>query len=236
MGAVFLHGQNGGAGCTLTVTAPAGATVTISKDGKTKTKTADSSGVAVFKGLESGVWEVSATYEGQVNRQNVTIEADYTIDMTSLVLFAGDGSYRGEWQGKAVWYISGSQEKKSPTVSIGNTLSASLATSQSMSRVGVVANNYPIPQTIQRIYIELNSVSPSSGDSPLAVVAAWIVDKLDDGFTRLVTLSLNGATNNTLSLDLSNVTSTSYLVIAMYTPQAKNAAFFDIQSIVGVCE
>lgn len=233
MGAVFLHGQNGGGGtgCTLTVTAPAGATVTISKDGKTKTKTADSSGVAVFKGLESGVWEVSATYEGQVNRQNVTIEADYTIDMTSLVLFAGDGSYRGEWQGKAVWYTSGDQERKSPTVTIGNTLSASLASSSSASRIGVVANNYPIPPEIKRIDIAVNSVT---ADGASRTVVTWIVDKLDDGFTRLVILILNNVTNTTVSLDLSGVTSTSYLMIGMYTQQSAATASFDIKSIVGV--
>lgn len=61
MGTAFLYGNggSGGTGAALTVNAPAGATVTISKDGKTKTKVVDSSGVAVFKGLESGTWMLS---------------------------------------------------------------------------------------------------------------------------------------------------------------------------------
>ena len=44
---------------TLTVTTLANVTVTVSKDDKTYTKSTDSSGQAVFKGLEEGTWRVA---------------------------------------------------------------------------------------------------------------------------------------------------------------------------------
>lgn len=74
---------SGGTGATLTVTAPAGATVTISKDGKTKTKVADASGIAVFKGLESGEWTVVISDGSQTSApKTVTITADYSTAMS----------------------------------------------------------------------------------------------------------------------------------------------------------
>ena len=78
-------GGSGGTGATLTVTAPAGATVTVSKDGKTKTRVADSSGVAVFKGLATGTWTVTITNGEQTAQKTVTITADYS---TAITFFA----------------------------------------------------------------------------------------------------------------------------------------------------
>lgn len=75
----------GAAGGTLTVTAPAGVTVTVSKDGKTKTKTADSSGIAVFKGLASGTWTVTITDGTQTASKPMVITADYS---TIMAFFA----------------------------------------------------------------------------------------------------------------------------------------------------
>lgn len=82
---VPLYGFGGGSGgtvATLTVTAPAGATVTVTKDGKTKTKVADSSGLAVFKGLASGEWTISITDGEQTAQKTVTITADYSTAIT----------------------------------------------------------------------------------------------------------------------------------------------------------
>ena len=67
----------GGSGGTLTVTAPAGVTVTVSKDGKSYTKTADTSGVAVFKGLKTGAWTVTITDGAQTATRSVVVTADY---------------------------------------------------------------------------------------------------------------------------------------------------------------
>ena len=67
----------GGSGGTLTVTAPAGATVTVSKDGKSKTKVADSSGVAVFKGLATGDWTLRIAEGEQTYGRTIHITADY---------------------------------------------------------------------------------------------------------------------------------------------------------------
>lgn len=73
----------GGSGASLTVNAPAGATVTVSKDGKTKTKVADSSGVAVFRGLATGTWTVTSTNGEQTSAPKpVTITADYSTEIT----------------------------------------------------------------------------------------------------------------------------------------------------------
>lgn len=84
MGQAFLYGNGGsGSGGTLTVTAPAGVTVTIFKDGKVKTKTADSSGVAIFKGLSSGTWTVTITDGSQTSpAYTVTIVADYAVTVS----------------------------------------------------------------------------------------------------------------------------------------------------------
>ena len=67
----------GGSGGTLTVTAPAGVTVTVSNDGKSYTKTADTSGVAVFKGLKTGAWTVTITDGAQTATRSVVVTADY---------------------------------------------------------------------------------------------------------------------------------------------------------------
>lgn len=78
-------GGSGGTGATLTVTAPSGCTVTVTKDGKTKIKVADSSGLAVFKGLASGEWTISITDGEQTAQKTVTITADYS---TAITFFA----------------------------------------------------------------------------------------------------------------------------------------------------
>lgn len=88
MGQAFLYGNgsaSGGAGGTLTVSAPAGVTVTVSKDGKTKTKIADSSGVAVFKGLATGTWTVTITDGEKTATKTVVVTTDYS---TAMAFFA----------------------------------------------------------------------------------------------------------------------------------------------------
>lgn len=68
----------GGVGGVLTVTAPAGVTVSVSKDGKVKTKTANAEGLAVFKGLATGTWQLTITDGSQVSTKPVVITADYS--------------------------------------------------------------------------------------------------------------------------------------------------------------
>jgi hypothetical protein len=68
----------GGVGGVLTVTAPAGVTVSVSKDGKVKTKTANAEGLAVFKGLKTGTWQLTITDGSQVSTKPVVITADYS--------------------------------------------------------------------------------------------------------------------------------------------------------------
>lgn len=83
MGYGFKTGSGGGAtGAKLTVNAPAGCTVTVSKDGKTKNKVADSSGVAVFKGLSTGDWTVTSTDGSKTATKTVTITTDYATMIT----------------------------------------------------------------------------------------------------------------------------------------------------------
>ena len=72
----------GGTGGTLTVTAPANVTVTVSKDGKTKTKNSGTSGVVVFKGLETGTWTITITNGTDTATKTVEITADYQAEIT----------------------------------------------------------------------------------------------------------------------------------------------------------
>ena len=71
----------GGVGGVLTVTAPAGVTVSVSKDGKVKTKSANAEGLAVFKGLASGTWQLTITDGSQVSTKPVVITADYNTNI-----------------------------------------------------------------------------------------------------------------------------------------------------------
>lgn len=93
---VPLYGfGGGGTGATLTVTAPVGCTVTVSKDGKSKTRIVDASGVAVFKGLETGTWTVTITDGIQTSApQTVTVTADYSAEISFNTIpdftFTGD--------------------------------------------------------------------------------------------------------------------------------------------------
>ena len=84
-GRVALYGFGGGSGGTgaaLTVNAPAGVTVTVSKDGKSKKKTANSSGIAVFKGLSTGEWTVTITDGEKTASKPVTIISDFNKTIT----------------------------------------------------------------------------------------------------------------------------------------------------------
>ena len=84
-GRVALYGfggGSGGSGAALTVNAPAGVTVTVSKDGKSKNKTANSSGIAVFKGLSTGEWTVTITDGEKTASKPVTIIADFNKSIT----------------------------------------------------------------------------------------------------------------------------------------------------------
>lgn len=75
-------GESGKSGGTLTVQTTAGVTITVSKDGKTYTKTADTSGKAVFRGLETGIWTVRVSDGTSTNEDTVSINVDYTKALT----------------------------------------------------------------------------------------------------------------------------------------------------------
>lgn len=90
-----VTGGGGGTGGALTVTAPANVTVTVSKDGKTKTKNSGASGVVVFKGLETGTWEITITNGTDTATKTVEIKADYsaTISFNTIPEFTYTGDY-----------------------------------------------------------------------------------------------------------------------------------------------
>jgi hypothetical protein len=79
---IFNVTGGGGTGGTLTVTAPANVTVTVSKDGKTKTKNSGTSGVVVFKGLQTGTWTITITNGTDTATKTVEIKADYQAEIT----------------------------------------------------------------------------------------------------------------------------------------------------------
>lgn len=72
----------GGVGGVLTVTSPAGIVVEVSKDGKTKRKTSNAEGIAVFKGLATGTWQLTITDGQQTYTKSVAITADYSATIT----------------------------------------------------------------------------------------------------------------------------------------------------------
>lgn len=79
---IFNPTTGGGSGGTLTVTAPMGVTAAVSKNGVTRSKTVDSSGTAVFKGLEAGTWTITISDGSETATATVEIVADYAKTMT----------------------------------------------------------------------------------------------------------------------------------------------------------
>ena len=77
--------EGGGAGGVLTVTAPPGVLVTVSKDDTMKTKSADADGVATFRGLKRGEWNVTISQDEKTKSQTVEIETEYAIKMNFYV-------------------------------------------------------------------------------------------------------------------------------------------------------
>lgn len=71
----------GGTGGTLKVNAPPLVAVTITnKAGKTKTKTANADGMAIFKGLASGKWNVTiVNSDGKPTTITADVQTEYTV-------------------------------------------------------------------------------------------------------------------------------------------------------------
>lgn len=74
-------GTGGGEGGTLKVNAPPLVAVTITnKAGKTKTKTANADGMAIFKGLASGKWNVTiVNSDGKPTTITADVQTEYTV-------------------------------------------------------------------------------------------------------------------------------------------------------------
>lgn len=84
----IVNSGGGGSGGTLTITAPVGATITASKDGKLYTRTVNAAGLAVFRGLSTGVWTLTLTdgVQKPATRQ-VEVTADYSLTMAFFAAF-----------------------------------------------------------------------------------------------------------------------------------------------------
>ena len=78
---LYGFGASGGEGGTLKVNAPPLVAVTITnKAGKTKTKTANAAGVAIFKGLASGKWNVTiVNSDGKPTTITADVQTEYTV-------------------------------------------------------------------------------------------------------------------------------------------------------------
>lgn len=75
----FGGGQGGG---TVNVKIDPGSLVTLTKGDKTKSATADSSGWAVFKGLDSGLWRIVATLNGHTANDSTVVELSKAVHLT----------------------------------------------------------------------------------------------------------------------------------------------------------
>lgn len=139
------NASGGGTGATLTVTAPAGVTVTAAKGSKTYTRTSNAQGIAVFKGLETGVWDVTISdgIHDPASRE-VTITADYAVTIAffaatisvkypsgsvctctkgDVVLTAADttGSYTFTVQSAGSWIVKSTQNGSSASQTVNIT-------------------------------------------------------------------------------------------------------------------
>lgn len=79
---VPMYGFGGGqVGGTVSVKIDAGSLVTLTKGDKTKSATADSSGWAVFKGLDSGLWKIVATLNGHTANDSTVVELNKAVHL-----------------------------------------------------------------------------------------------------------------------------------------------------------
>lgn len=89
-------GKSGRSFATLTITAPVGATVTVSKDGKSKPSKVATTGTVVFKGLETGTWEITITNGTDTATKAVEIKADYQAAISFNTI--PDFTYTGDFE------------------------------------------------------------------------------------------------------------------------------------------
>lgn len=109
-------GGGGGSCATLTITAPAGCTVTVSKDGKTKTKNSGTSGVVVFRGLETGTWTITISNGSDTATETVDIKADYHAELSFLKIY---GISRDITSASPTWARTDSAVGKTAKVTVG---------------------------------------------------------------------------------------------------------------------
>ena len=102
MGKGFKHGGGSGSGTggTLTISAPVGSTITITKDGKSYSKLVDAEGIALFKGLDGGTWNIYSTDGNNNAEKSIPIVIDYSESISyQYVVFDGTNTvdYVGGW-------------------------------------------------------------------------------------------------------------------------------------------
>lgn len=78
----FGGGGTGGGRIRVYVAPGSQITLTQTYGGKTKTAVADSSGQALFKGLDGGQWEAVATLNGQTAKGSTIVSLDYDLHLT----------------------------------------------------------------------------------------------------------------------------------------------------------
>ena len=98
----FKHGGGSGSGTggTLTISAPVGSTITITKDGKSYSKLVDAEGIALFKGLDGGTWNIYSTDGNHNAEKSIPIVIDYSESISyQYVVFDGTNTvdYVGGW-------------------------------------------------------------------------------------------------------------------------------------------
>lgn len=80
---VPMYGFGGGqVGGEVRVKVDTGSLVTLTKGDKTKSATVDSSGWAVFKGLDSGLWKIVATLNGHTANGSVLVALNQAVHLT----------------------------------------------------------------------------------------------------------------------------------------------------------
>lgn len=81
---LYGFGASGQGGGRIRVYVDPGSQITLTQSygGKTKTAVADSSGQALFKGLDGGQWEAVATLNGQTAKGSTIVSLDYDLHLS----------------------------------------------------------------------------------------------------------------------------------------------------------
>lgn len=197
----FKHGGGSGSGTggTLTISAPVGSTITISKDGKSYSKLVDAEGIALFKGLDGGTWNIYSTDGNHNAEKSIPIVIDYSESISyQYVVFDGTNTadYVGGWSSDVSSGVLSVIAGGSNTWISGKNLCSNVAIDISQySTMHIVVERY---NDVGTFGIGTTNAS-GSYDKSVAITSAteYTIDVSDVDGEYYVKLASTGKQNNT---------------------------------------